>query len=304
MITIIGSGSDIDTIHGFLAGVYAKELSLLGYQVQIQERDNPRKIQKSDLVIVQDIDPTKASFLDWLVMNRTKDKVVLCTQDNFWGGWNPEPDIPYVDFVVEAYHSGAVDHIVASTLEGYEAYKRAKCETSFMCPVGAPSWWIDKIENIEIEKAEYDIICIGNKYNRRHEFQEQFLEPLRAAGFSVLCTGEGYEYGITKFSNLKDLIRKGKLVLAVTTPITRNFTNFCTGRVFTGPAAGRVTIATYFRHTPGFLDVSYHLATPDNVVDIARYYLHNYTDILIDQIRCVEERHLYKHRVEELLRLA
>ena len=298
-----GSGTDIDTIPGFLTGIYCEELRLLGHDVEANKREHAvgRLNIDAEYIVVQDVDPRLPAFGDWLVGERARNpgsRCVLLTQSDWWTA----EGIDYAAYVEGLYRRGAFDVILAYSRDGADEYKRRDMNAEFMCAVGAPSWW----EPVPIEEAEVDVVFVGSLYNGRDAVQAAYVDAMRAAGLTVECYGERQPGGFVPFSRMRETLGRGRVVLALTTPLTQKYYGACTGRVFTGPWAGRVTISNWWNGISDFFDNAMLAVDDIQAVRNAKAYIANvgmdiYDLALAYQRKVVEASHLYRHRVETVL---
>lgn len=304
MIHLIGSGTNINSHHGMLSGAYLRAFKNLGVKVSASARDDFANLNLSKIthLLVQDLSPAKPDFINWLIKQRKKYnfKCLLLTQDNFWGGWNPEPKINYIDTVINAYTNGAFDFILASSGEGNTAYEAAGIPSEYMCAVAGPSWWLD----LKSRSPTRDIVFVGSKYNDREELQNQFMDRIISAGFSTSMFGANQDNGWVTFDNMHKAIQTGRICLALTTPITAKYFGFPTGRIFSSPCAKRLCITNNFSGMYALLNSTSIMVTPETVVDTIDFYLNNQEDYdskLKAQAKHVINNHLYEHRASKIL---
>lgn len=300
-----GSGVDIDTIPGFLTGVYVDELRRLGHEVRAWLREDAcRGGADVDVktVVVQDVDPRRPDFGEWLLSQRAAHPFAcaLMTQSDWWvdGGQG----VNYADYVTDLYNRGAFDVVLSYSREGAEEYRGRGLNAAFMCAVAAPSWW----EPAPPEMAAVDVVFVGSRYNERGALQDQYLDAIQAAGLSVETYGERQVNGFAPFSKMRDTLARGRVVLALTTPWTAGYYGACTGRVFTGPWAGRPVVSNYWKGMRDFFaNAMEPVYFPEDAVKRIRLLLDDrreYQATLADQRTMIEWSHLYTHRIETLFK--
>lgn len=298
-----GSGTDIDTIPGFLTGVYREELQRLGHDVEAHKREQaPKYVQlAAPYIVVQDVDPRLPEFCEWLIEQRKYHdcKVVLLTQSDWWV--DAGHGINYADYVTDLAWRGAFDHIMSYSLDGASEYTKRGLSAEFMCATGAPSWW----EAVPYEQAVVDVVYVGSRYNDREHLQAEYVNAIRSLGLTIQEYGERQPNGFAPFSKMRDVLARGRVVLALTTPKTLNYYGAVTCRVFTGPWSGRATVSNWFAGISDFFGDA--LPAPDRPRDatlVIKRLIEDtelYARTLEKQRAIVEGEHLYKHRVENII---
>jgi hypothetical protein len=148
---------------------------------------------------------------------------------------------------------------------------------------------------------------VGSRYNNREAMQDAYVKALRGAGLIVEVYGERQEHGFVPFSRMRETLGRGRIVLALTTPLTAPYYGACTGRVFTGPMAGRLTIANAWRGMwdffPGYMP---EVNRPAEAVKESRRFLTDrtaYDSLLASQRYLVVVGNTYRHRAEKVLQV-